>query len=204
MYKTSNPPNYLCQGDIILEYHNEDLLEYSPKDYFKGILILSYTCDLKWKKLNYISVCPIYSFEYLIELLIKKLEDGCNKAKNRLNCIKKTVIKFIEDEIFNYKNCLYFFLKTNDCLEKPLIADLQQISNISIKYYEELFKNRNYSLDNPWIEKLGYMIGENFNKVAVDELTESEKEILIKNRCIPIIEIFLNKTNENNSKINNF
>lgn len=196
MYRTEDIPKYLCQGDIILDYKNEDLLYYEPKEYYKGIAIISYTCDLKYEKLNYISVCPIYSLEYIVKYLIEKLSEGCSKAEDKNKCIKKVVIKFFKDEIFNYKNSLYFLLKTNDIIKKPLVGDLQQISNISFEYYDDLLQLRNLSLDNPWIEKLGYMVGENFNKVAVDTFKESEIEDIINNNCNPILDKILKDEGE--------
>jgi len=191
MYRTKDISKYLCQGDIILDYKNEDLLYYEPKESYKGIIIISYTCDLEWKKLNFISVCPIYSLEHIINHLIEKLRKGCSESKNKNKCIKGVIINFLKDEIFNYKNSYYFLLKINDIIKKPLVGDLQQISNISFIYYDELLKLRNLSLENPWIEKLGYMVGENFNKVAVDILEESEIEDIINNNCNPILDKIL-------------
>ena len=72
-----------------------------------------------------------------------------------------------------------------------IVGDLQQISNISFNYYDDLLKLRNLSLENPWIEKLGYMVGENFNKVAVDTFEESEIEDIINNSCNPILDKIL-------------
>ncbi|MFX1568135.1 MAG: hypothetical protein ACFFCV_07185 [Promethearchaeota archaeon] len=196
MYRIKDIPQFLCQGDIILDYKNEDLLYYEPKEHYKGIIIISYTCDLEWKKLNFISVCPIYSLEHIINHLIEKLRKGCDEAKDKNNCIKKVVINFLKEEIFNYKNSFYFLLIPNNVIKKPLVGDLQQISNISFDYYDELLKLRSLTLENPWIEKLGYMVGENFNKVAIDTFEESEIDDIINNNCTPI----LNKILEDEEK----
>lgn len=196
MYNTEDIPEFLCQGDIVLDYKNEDLLYYKPEEFYKGILVLSYTCDLKWKKLNFISICPIYTLEHIITILVERLRKGCNEANDKNQCIKKIVSGFLEDEIFNYKNSHYFFFRTTQKIREPIIADLQQISNISIEYYDELLKLRDLTLENPWIEKLGYMVGENYNKVAVVAFNSSEINEMINNNCYPIIEKILENNRE--------
>ena len=84
MYKIDKDPNSLIQGDIILDYKNEDLYKYEPKEFYKGILVLSYTCDLdpEHTGISYINICPIFSLEYLIMILFEKFkEECCEKAK---------------------------------------------------------------------------------------------------------------------------
>ncbi len=81
MYKTESLPNHLCQGDIILNYKSDELHRYYPKEFYKGILILSFTCDLKYRRVNFINLCPIFSLKYLIIILFKKFSEACRNAK---------------------------------------------------------------------------------------------------------------------------
>ena len=189
MYKEKEP-EYLCQGDIILNYITDSLFIFEPQKFYKGLLVISFTCDLKHEDLRYIKVCPIFSFELLIKILFQKFENECanSKEKNKPNCIRKNILNFLGEHIFNYKDYKYFFLIPNSDLEnEALFADLDQITNIPIKEYNDLIKHRKKSLENPWIEKLGFQIGHQFNRIAIDEISDNFIEDFLQSNCYPII-----------------
>lgn len=191
MYKTENLDIYLCQGDIILKFSLDLLQTFEPIEYYKGILILSFTCDLKNDKLQFINYCPIYSLNHRI---IEFYEDLKNDKKVKKEIRKKEnegqnphdfisgKVKGLLSSICNYKKRNIFFLKKDSIFKEECYANLEQIYSIPIKYEKEIKKCRVASLINPWIEKLGYMLGFCFNRVAIEEIEKSERDSLFQDK----------------------
>lgn len=191
MYKTEDLDSYLCQGDIILNFPLDSLQTFEPKKYYKGILILSFTCDLKNDKLQFINYCPIYSLTHRIiefhEVLKndKKVKKGIRKreteGQNPHDYIAGKV-KGLLSEICNYNMRNIFYLKKDSIFKEECYANLEQIYSIPKENEAEIKKCRVTSLTNPWIEKLGYMLGYCFNRVAIKEIEKSERDSLFQDK----------------------
>lgn len=189
MYKTENLEEYLCQGDIILNFTLDSLQNFEPIDYYKGILILSFTCDLKNNKLEFINYCPIYSlhhriiefYEFIKNNAQMKKEIKKRASKNAHSYIKGKVINLLS-EICNYKKQNIFFLKGESIFIEQSYANLEQIYSLSSENVDQLKIYRVASLKNPWVEKLGFMLGFCFNRVATDEISKSERDALFENK----------------------
>jgi len=191
MYKTENLDTYLCQGDIVLNFPLDLLQTFEPIKHYKGILISSFTCDLKNGKLQFINYCPIYSLSHRIIEFYEELENKKDVKKeikkreeegeNPHDFIRGKVKSLLSD-ICNYKKRNIFFLREDSIFEEKCYANLEQIYSIHIKYEKRIKKCRVASLTNPWVEKLGYMLGYCFNRVATEEIKKSERNQIFKNK----------------------
>lgn len=198
MYRLSELESYLCQGDILIDFNKDKIQTFKPEKYFLGILVLSFTCDIKNNKLKYINYCPIFNFENLINKSLENFQQNqklMNNVKNGDN-----PVQYVEDKLFgllsslfNYKIRNIFYLKSNEIFnEKEAYADIEQIYSISIKNKDELIKCRVASLQNPWVENLGYMLGYCFNRVALEELTKSQRNNIYTTNFKSIVNKFVN------------
>ncbi len=205
MYETNkaNFESYLCQGDIIIDYPKDKLATFKPVEFFKGILILSYTCDLKNNKLDYINYCPIFNMKHLIteflELLAndEKISHEVRKRKlednNPYSFIREKVLNKLHD-ILNYKDQNIFYLEPNDIFNHDrCYAYIGQIFTIPIEESKELKKNCKASLLSPYIEKLGYMVGNCFNRVALDEFEGHRRNQIYEKNYRTLSEEIVNK-----------
>ncbi len=69
----------------------------------------------------------------------------------------------------------YFFLAPNPIFKNhPAYADIGQISNLPLEYYDEIRSNRLISLFSPWREKLGWKLGYQFNRIALEDVKEDD------------------------------
>lgn len=189
MYKTENLDTYLCQGDIVLSFPLDLLQTFEPKKYYKGILILSFTCDLKNNKLEFINYCPIYTLTHRIiefhenlknnENVKKEIRKRETEGQNPHDYIAGKV-KGLLSKICKYQKQNIFFLKKDLIFKEECYANLEQIYSIPKDYESEIKKCRVASLTNPWIEKLGFMLGFCFNRVAIEEIEKSERDSLFQ------------------------
>ena len=185
MYEREIFNDYLCQGDIIIGYETEEIPIYRPEKYFKGIIILSFTCDLKHDKIRFLNFCPIFSMEaiFLNKRYIDIIKRRCKTSgKNIENCIRNVMKKRLED-ITSNENRDTFYLEEDPMFnDNPCFADLEQIFNIRLN--EEKTKNllnlRKASLRNPWLEKFGYKLGYCFNRVATEDFPEDKLTKLVE------------------------
>ncbi|MHA2260084.1 MAG: hypothetical protein ACXACO_19125 [Promethearchaeota archaeon] len=191
MYKKTNLESYICQGDIVVDYNSEEIPIYLPKEYYKGILILSFTCDLKWDKVRFVNFCPIFSLKAIFMDIkyVEKLKDKCKTAgKSLKNCIRN-VFKQRLEKITKYESKDTFFLKEDSVFDnEACFADLEQISNITLqlresdrkKKMDEMMSHRKASLENPWMEKLGFTLGNCFNRIATEDFPQLEFEKIVE------------------------
>ena len=191
MYKTKNLDTYLCQGDIVLNFPLDSLPTFKPIKYYKGILILSFTCDLKNNKLEFINYCPIYTLNHRIIEFHQDLEKSENVKKEIRKRETEGInphdyiagkVKGLLSMICNYKMQNIFFLKKDSIFKEECYANLEQIYSIPKDYEAEIKKCRVASLTNPWIEKLGFMLGFCFNRVAIEEIEKSERDSLFQDK----------------------
>lgn len=157
-------PEHLSQGDIFTRPDIENFFKYDPKE--NALIVLTYTCDFTNPNdiIPYVTFCPIRSIDILIEEYIRA----------NLNKLDKDIEKSLIDKLnglINNKRRFYFFIPPHEELDILGFADLTQIANIS---YEDSFKKilekRITGLKNPWKEKLGWMIGYNYNRIALPDV----------------------------------
>ena len=176
IYKTldDDQKKYLFQGDIIRKCN---LLSSSYSKCI-GYLIVSNSCDLQHlKKKKVISLVPIYRFDETLEKIVKNIQKKiCSKKKEKASetSIRSTfetifiseVSRIIQEEA-NYVRKHTFFLSplTTFC-ERPSIAHIEDLISVKKEKKDILIKNRVSSLQNPWREKLGFMVGNLYNRVA--------------------------------------
>lgn len=169
MYMSDEPPDHLCQGDIFQRFSDTVLPKSELED--SGFMVLTYTCDLKNPEdLSHISVCPIFEFEHMAHRLAQKLKD---KTKKKL----ETIITNQLHRIAQNRRKFYFFLApTLNLIEKPTYANLSQINSVRKEYIPDLLDNRICCLTSPWREKLGFMLGYIYNRVATANIDKDPIE----------------------------
>lgn len=166
MYYTKKKEESLSQGDIFLRFDDKIIPKSKEKEL--GFIILTYTCDLEYPDdLNYILFCPILDFDIIIE---KYLEINKNKTFNNIN---DALVRKVNN-IFSNDNRYHFFLSPIPNIRKnPAFAHLEQITKIPKKFMSILIKNRKVSLKKPWREKLGWMAGNLFNRIALKDIEKN-------------------------------
>lgn len=164
MYITTSFPSYLAQGDIFKRFNGTALPRFSNPNQL-GFMVLTYTCDLiSPEDLTYIAFCPVINLKGLLKIFIK-----ANKRKNREN-LENIVSKRIF-QITSNKTRHYFFLSPfPELSDIPAYADLTQIYSVEKDYLKNILENRIKSLSSPWREKLGFMAGYLYNRVAIDDV----------------------------------
>ena len=156
----------LSQGDIFLRFENKAIPKSEVKEL--GFMILTYTCDLEHPNdLNYILFCPIFDFDILIEKYIKINQ---NKSIANINeALGDIVSKLFSNDIRHY----FFLSPIPEIKENPAYAHLEQITKIPKQFMRDLINNRIISLKRPWKEKLGWMTGNLFNRIALEDMDKT-------------------------------
>lgn len=163
MYKVKKKTESLSQGDIFLRFENKVIPKSEEKEL--GFIILTYTCDLEHPDdLNYILFCPIFDFDILIE---KYLELNKNKTITNIN---EYLIRIVNNLFSNGTRYYFFMSPIPDLRKNPAYAHLEQITKIHKKFINDLIQNRTISLKKPWREKLGWMAGNLFNRIALEDI----------------------------------
>lgn len=175
---------YLFQGDIISKCG----LISTPENEHTGCLIASNSCDLqRLKEKTVISLVPVYPFrrqlKRMIEIATKKVI--CQKDKHELEGrdydVESMLCSRVAELIFpeaNYARKYTFFISPlEEFGNLPSTAFIEDVKSINKEYNKRLLEHRIVSLRNPWREKLGYMVGNLYNRVG----TYSPKIGLIKN-----------------------
>jgi len=183
------PKSGLNQGDIFVRFEGKEIPKGEDREL--AFIILTYTCDLEHPEdLNYVLFSPIYDFNKLIE---KYLDINKNKSIEK---IKDFLIGRIK-ELFNNETRFYFFLSPIPNISKyPAYVDLGQIVKLHKQFTKDIITNKKVSLNYPWREKLGWMTGNLFNRVALEDIDKSISKIFIETNII-INNFFKNRTNDN-------
>lgn len=71
---------------------------------------------------------------------------------------------------------IYTFVNNQACY-----ANLEQLYSLPISNIDKILKFRKVSLKNPWVEKLGYMLGHCFNRIATDNYSKADIDELYIN-----------------------
>ena len=163
MYFIKKKEEPLSQGDIFSRFDDKIIPKSEEEEL--GFIILTYTCDLEHPDdLSYILFCPVLDFDILIK---KYLEINKNKKLTNINEMLMSKV----NNIFSNDNRYHFFLSPiPKVCKNPAFAHLEQITKISEEYMDNLLKNRKISLKKPWREKLGWMAGNLFNRIALKDI----------------------------------
>lgn len=169
----------LTQGDVFSRFETKLLPRTDPEEL--GFMVLTYTCDLvNRKNLSFIHICPVFSIEVIIADYI-----DINKERSEENLRKGLKDKIYDISQFIPRN--YFFLAPNPVFNNlPAYAEIGQIWNLPIEYYDEIKSNRLVSLFSPWREKLGWKLGYLFNRIALEDVKKEEIESFIDNNEVLI------------------
>lgn len=185
--KTENLEPYLCQGDIIVGYSSEKLLTFDQTPV--GYIVLNYTCDLKQNEdLRSLLIAPIIKMDFFFDGIIKAVENGYIKQKKskgqKLPRKKKIIIQFFTalfqrfEQFSKYEGHSFYLLFPNSFFDYFSLVDITNIINLDTKELNELIKFRKCSLCEPWKEKLGFMVGSIFNRIAVDDPDEGDFKLM--------------------------
>lgn len=174
---------YLFQGDII---SGCELIS-TPLTRHLGYLVASNSCDLqRLDRKTVVSLVPIYPFEYTLKGIIETATKRVIAQKKRHErektdydvelalCLEVAELIFSEA---NYARKYTFFISPLEEFDNlPSIAFIEDVRSINTRFRKRLLEHRIVSLRNPWREKLGYMLGNLYNRIG----TYSPKTSLIK------------------------
>jgi len=192
------------QGDIITNFPDNFLeIEFIKPLAF---VIGNYTCDIPKSTTASLHLLPIYPLKRLnLDLFKRYIETSKNMKRrkeiefqelnnedldsflrvfNNLNKEEKSkYFEFIK-LIFQFNNRNYFLVCPHE-----FIKDLWCFVNIEMIFafekqaiYPQIIKYINLSISSPWKEKFGSIIGSRFNKVAVDDFSNSQIKDIIMNQ----------------------
>jgi hypothetical protein len=144
-----------------------------------GYLVVSNSCDLERggdDGLEWISVVPIYPYKAILNDIlddkVKKINDirireqKKGKSYDAKGALETTIADIIQKEA-NYKPKYTFFISPLKIFNNmPTIAFLDDIRPIDFNSAEILLKYKICSMKNPWREKLGFKVGNLFNRVS--------------------------------------
>lgn len=166
MYLTRDMPGHLCQGDIFSRFDDPVLPLTNPEA--SGFLVLTYTCDLENPDdISFISVCPVFSLNHIRKKLMEQY-----KVRAPQN-LKEAVGNHLHDIAKNKKRFHFFLSPATDFSKTPAYADLAQIFSIPKRYIPTVVGKRICGLKNPWREKLGFMVGYLYNRVATKDIDKN-------------------------------
>ncbi len=192
------------QGDIISNFPDGFLeIEFIKPSAF---VIGNYTCDIPKSITTSLHLIPIYPFNRLnLDLFKTYIESFVNikrrekiefqklnykdlnsflRVFNNLNKEEKSkYFEFIKS-IFQFNNRNYFLVCPHE-FNKNLwcFVDIQMIYAFEKRtIYPQIIKYINFSISSPWKEKFGSIIGSRFNKVAVDDFSNSQIKEIVMNQ----------------------
>ncbi|KKN41896.1 hypothetical protein LCGC14_0718610 [marine sediment metagenome] len=190
------------QGDIISNFPDNFLeIEFTKPLAF---VIGNYTCDIPKSTTTMLHLLPIYPFKRLnlklfktfIETSVNKQRrkeieykdfnienlESCAKVFNNLEPPEK--LKYIGDikSIFQFNNRNHFLVCPHEFNQDIwCFIDIQMIYAFEKQaIYPEIIRYINLSITSPWKEKFGSIIGSRFDKVAVDDFSNTQiREVLL-------------------------
>jgi len=188
------------QGDILTAFPDY----FYENEYAKplSLIVGTYTCDIQKPSTTRLHLLPIYPLDKLLITFLKNFIQTLKKTRinlfkdfkinnnnkklsesfNRLNADEKgKYINYIKN-IFQFKNRNFFLLCPHKLLNnKWCFVDVQNVIPLERqKIYPLIIKYLTISINSPWKEKFGSVIGSRFAKVAVDDFKSHEiRNILI-------------------------
>lgn len=163
MYETEDLPEHLSQGDVFSRFEGAVLPRTDPEA--AGFLVLTYTCDLvRPDDISYVCICPVFKLDTVRKALLSK-----HKAKSKKNR-EAAIANHLHDLAQNKKRYFFFLSPPPNLGGNPLYADLGQVFSVSKRYISHMISQRCCSLRSPWREKLGFMLGYLYNRVATEDI----------------------------------
>ena len=177
----------ICQGDIFFPDESEinDVLNIDAKLPIRGFIVVSNSCDIKNESIDYLSIAPIIPLQYIIDLKIERKrikKEAQNKVLSNKE-IKEIKNKNIE-VVMSYDKKLYFYLPKKESynIKEDCIVLLEMILTYELnKIFKLIKKKRKCTLKSPWREKLGWSVGNLYNRVALEDFKEDDIETVVSN-----------------------
>jgi len=190
----------LSQGDIIVGYESIKLLKFD--DSVKGLMILNYSCDLNNNgDLRTIILAPIAGIEIILDEFISGLREKLKESitetsKFSESSFRKKIKKAIQDrmlQLTKFEGHSFFLLYPDDkFIDEYSIVDITNLINVGAEEIENISKFRKASLKHPWREKLGYMLGNLFNRIALDDELNQDDQNVVKENASTLMENQIN------------
>lgn len=154
------------QGDLF-KLSIEEIKEYldiSSPPQAETFIVLSNSCDLCHGAIQNVCLARVTSIKELVK-------------KNNLN---KDAVKTLAKNCSKYNDKVYFFLPTKRRILFSSIVKLDISNTYSFSRLKEIIiKNRIAGLNTPYREKLGWAVGNLFNRVALEHDEKTfEKQII--------------------------
>lgn len=168
--------NQVNQGDIF-SLSNSEVEKYFPflfKTEWSTIIdfiVTSYTCDIQHNRLKYICIAPLIKLKPMLdEMATKKKNNGALK-KN----IEESLDSFINElHIYNPKEYFYLPKEEKFGINEEYVVLLEFLLPQKFDEFIDVVKEKTKcSLISPWKEKLGWKIGYLYNRIALDEFSET-------------------------------
>jgi len=166
----------LCQGDIIVGYTHEENNKIPKFGPIKGLMVLTYTCDLQRpKELSFLTLCPVFPIDVFIREFVSGKAQIILESDNQLtpeiiNGFEEKAMNKLSDISQNKEKWTFFLTPAPILDNSPAYASLSQIFSIPIDVYNDLLKHCELRLSNPWRELLGWSVGNLFNRIATDDI----------------------------------
>ena len=183
MIYEKKPLPKISQGDIFLPEKDKlrDIFGISKDVPLVGLIILSNTCDIKHLHVERVCVSPIFPLKYLLDSLFKKRKSEGKKAG------KKWKRGFI-DNLAKYNSKIYFYLEKNskDKISNDSVAFIEIILNFRLADVSNIISETKLcSLKSPWREKLGWSVGNLYNRVSLKDYPSGHAKRLISSHLPP-------------------
>jgi hypothetical protein len=168
MYIRDKQRKNLWQGDLInakkliesgaLDGHQEYI---KHREDFEGYCVLTQTCDLVMSQKQ--SPKP-----FITLAVIRKLTDVFDKAE--ANRDTRQILRNIVEHQDNRYNYFYLYPDTRTGLTEPSVVDLRTTFALSSDlHYEQILGARRIGLREVYINKLGFMAGSLYFRIALEE-----------------------------------
>lgn len=177
-----NPSKCVNQGDILILNENEikeNFFRPEKEGITLGLIVISNSCDIENKNIDYICLSPIVTLNYLMEELSEKVrKEGGNGGK-----IKKSKKKFIEN-LMKYNKKKYFYLPKNIKykINESAVVAIEIVLNYPLNsVIDKIFEKRICTLKSPWKEKFGWSVGNLYNRVSLEDFHKNHINYTISN-----------------------
>jgi len=130
-------------------------------------IVLSNSCDLINNSVKYISIAPIVPLSFIVQQVAKQKKEANKDSKS----IKSSIDNKIRD-MLQYKSKIFFYLPPSKYykIKEPNVALLDNIRTLDFNQVKTIIlKNGVCILKSPWNEKLGWCIGNIYNRIAVKD-----------------------------------
>mgnify|MGYP006281679553 CR=1 FL=1 len=173
------------QGDIF-NLTPSEIEEYFDFEHEKieKFIVLSNSCDITNDSIDFLSIGPCINLNVVLDDLLQEMverKDEKGDSFYKRKEIKKNIKNIIHGLVV-YNSKRFFYLPESDKfqIQNPCLTFLDTILIYEIKEFKKVInKKRICTLKNPWKEKLGWAMGNIYNRVALEDYEDKlEKQIL--------------------------